>query len=65
MAKTGDILSVKEVSDEYRINMNTLAKWRSERRGPRFIKVGRKILYRRDDLEDYFNSHIQETIESI
>ena len=39
----------------------TLANWRSQRRGPRFIRVGRLIRYRIEDLESYLDSRIVET----
>jgi hypothetical protein len=31
----------------------TLATWRSQRRGPAFVKLGRRVFYRRDDLHAY------------
>ena len=31
----------------------TLARWRSEGRGPKFIKIGRRVAYRDQDLEDF------------
>ena len=38
----------------------TLANWRSQRRGPRFIRVGRLIRYRIEDLLAYLNAGIVE-----
>jgi hypothetical protein len=38
----------------------TLANWRSQRRGPRFIRVGRLIRYRIEDLQEYLNAGIVE-----
>ncbi len=39
----------------------TLANWRSQGRGPRFIRVGRLIRYDIRDLEAYLASRIVET----
>ena len=39
----------------------TLANWRSQGRGPRFIRVGRLIRYDIGDLEVYLASRIVET----
>jgi hypothetical protein len=38
----------------------TLDNWRSQRRGPRFIRVGRRIVYRVQDLEAYLDAGIVE-----
>jgi len=37
----------------------TLANWRSAGKGPRFYKLGRMIVYRREDLDRYFDEHLQ------
>jgi len=37
----------------------TLANWRSAGKGPRFYKLGRLIVYQRDDLDAYFEEHLQ------
>ena len=34
----------------------TLPNWRSQGRGPRFIRVGRLIRYRIEDLEEYLDA---------
>jgi len=37
-------------------NRQTLSNWRHERRGPAYCKVGRRIIYRREDLESYMTA---------
>ena len=39
----------------------TLDNWRSQGRGPRFIRVGRLVRYRLEDLEAYLESRTVET----
>lgn len=39
----------------------TLANYRWQGRGPRFIRVGRLIRYRLDDVERWINEHTIET----
>jgi len=34
----------------------TLYNWRHERRGPDYVKMGRKIIYRQSDLDRYMQS---------
>jgi hypothetical protein len=42
----------------------TLEVWRSLGRGPRFLKIGRKVFYKIEDLELFANAHVVETIDS-
>lgn len=39
----------------------TLDSWRWQRRGPRFIKVGRLVRYRESDLDAYLEGRTQES----
>ncbi len=40
-----NLLEIDEVTELLRISRSLLAKWRMAGRGPRFMKVGRRILY--------------------
>ena len=40
-----------------------LAPARRERRGPRFLKVGKLVRYRRADIEAYLSAHAVETAD--
>lgn len=47
-----EMLTDLEVAGALKMSRQTLANWRSEGRGPRFIKVGgRSVRYRRGDVE--------------
>ena len=39
---------------------STLAHWRSEGRGPRFVKLGAKVAYRGSDLNEWLASRTVE-----
>ena len=41
---------------------STLAHWRSEGRGPRFIKLGSKVAYRGRDLNEWLASRTVEPV---
>ena len=45
-----DLLSPIQVAAQVRVSVATLANWRSARRGPRFVKIGSSIWYRRCDV---------------
>jgi hypothetical protein len=52
-AKAAEFLGIPE---------GTLAQWRSQRRGPPFIKLeSRLVRYRQSDLEGYLSKHAVET----
>lgn len=46
-------LTPKELAKRLRANVNTLANWRWQGVGPRFIKVGRKVLYPLAEIEAF------------
>ena len=43
-------LEIDDVAGLLRVSRSVLAKWRMRGRGPRFIKAGRRILYRQSDI---------------
>jgi hypothetical protein len=50
-------LSVNQVKSEFPfINPGTLANLRCRKEGPRYFKVGKKVLYRRSDLLAWFEA---------
>lgn len=46
-------LTQEEVADRYRglVSVRTLANWRSQRRGPKFTKIGKTVLYEEGELD--------------
>lgn len=50
--QTAELLCVSEM---------TLRKWRWEGKGPRFIKIGRKVVYQEDHLSEYVNSMVRSS----
>jgi hypothetical protein len=51
------LLTPEEAAEFTRFALDTLAQWRSQRRGPPYIKLGRAVRYRVDDLERYLTAH--------
>lgn len=56
-------LSAKEIEATFNIDAGTLANWRSGKRGPRFVKIGKKVVYRTSDLEAFLARHTVLTID--
>ena len=45
-----ELITPEQVATELQVKTGTLAAWRNLGRGPKFLKVGRRIMYCRDDL---------------
>lgn len=45
---------IEEVSAEYDVPVNTLRFWRQNGYGPKAVKIGRRLRYRRADVEAWF-----------
>jgi predicted DNA-binding transcriptional regulator AlpA len=50
-------LTQREVAAHLRLSERTLERHRVSGTGPRFVKLGRRIVYRRDDVEDWAATH--------
>ena len=46
-------LTTKEVAERLRLHHQTLINWRVKGDGPRFIKVGRKVVYPLAEIEAF------------
>jgi excisionase family DNA binding protein len=57
--KASRLLRPKEVADYLGLPEHTLAKWRSERRGPPWMKLERLVRYRREDIDEWICTHLQ------
>jgi hypothetical protein len=52
-------LTPEEVSARYRgeVTVGTLRNWRAMRIGPTFVKIGKAVLYSRDELDMWDKAH--------
>lgn len=59
MTETLKVLSADAAARQLGLSKSTLAKWRLIGAGPRFSKLGRRVVYRIDDLEAWIlmNQH--------
>jgi hypothetical protein len=53
----GDYMTREELAAEIGIQPKTLAKWANLRRGPSFVKVGRKVFYRKDAVQAWLRTN--------
>jgi len=59
------MLSETEVAERHEIAQSTLRSWRTQRKGPRYYKVGRTVRYRIEDLDAFFAGVPVETMDSL
>jgi hypothetical protein len=46
------------------VRVQTLANWRSTKRGPRYVKVGRLVYCRRSDICDWLSDQVRDPAEA-
>jgi len=56
--KVNELMTGPEAAEFLRVSPQTLPRWRFDGTGPAFVRVGRKILYRRADLEEYVRRRV-------
>ena len=59
---TNELLTAAELAKRWRgkITEGTLANWRAQGKGPRFVKMGGVILYPLDQVEKYENENLKK-----
>ena len=50
-----ELLTVDEVAQIFKVPVGTIRKWRSAREGPRGIRVGKYLRFRRAAVEQYIS----------
>ncbi len=56
-----DLLTVREVASLIRVSKPTLDRWRTEGRGPRYVRVGTRVLYPKTEVERFLAENLVET----
>lgn len=53
-----DRLTVQEAANYLRLSKATLDIWRSQKKGPAYLRAGARIFYRKDELDTFLDSGI-------
>ena len=56
-----EVMTERQVSEIYGFTVPYLRRARRERRGPRFLKLGKLVRYRKSDIEAFLTAHAIET----
>lgn len=51
------VVNEKTAGEMLDLQVSTLQKWRWLRKGPKYLKLGRRVVYRLQDLEDFLERH--------
>ncbi len=51
-------LDSKQLARRWNMSHRTLDRWRWQGKGPRFIKIGGRVVYRIKDIEEYENARL-------
>ncbi len=61
----GKLLTSDDLAKRWSLNPLTPAQWRVRGVGPRYVKLGRKVRYRLEEIEEYERKHlVRSTAES-
>lgn len=55
-----DLLTTDQLSEELEMSVEALAQWRYRGQGPKFVKEGRWIRYRRADVDQWIEDRIHD-----
>jgi len=53
-----DKITQDQLADRWMISPRTLEQWRWLGRGPKFLKIGARVLYRLEDVEAYEGANV-------
>jgi predicted DNA-binding transcriptional regulator AlpA len=56
-----EVLNERQVEEVYGFTIPYLRRARRERRGPRFLKLGKLVRYRKSDIESFLSASAVET----
>jgi excisionase family DNA binding protein len=54
-----ELLTLKEGADQLRLSIHTVRAWIFQKRIP-FVRLGRRVLLRREDLEEFVTKNLHE-----
>ena len=57
-AATPELLTEQMLALRWHCSTSRLQRWRAAQKGPAYLKIGGKVLYRLEDLRDYEKAHI-------
>lgn len=60
-----EIFAEADLAEILDVKTQTLASWRAENKGPDYVKLGKSIFYRKQDVLDWINANVVLTRRQI
>ena len=60
-----EFMTPKELEQFTGLKMGTLANWRTKNKGPSYLKLGRRVLYTKKEINKWLKKQIVHTDESM
>lgn len=57
--KSTGMLNERQVAEYLNMSLGSLRRWRLFRKGPKYLKIGSAVRYRREDVDAWLNSNTQ------
>lgn len=58
-------LTTQQAATYVSLSPNTLNRWRWSGDGPRYVKLGRAVRYRREDLDAWLDERVRESTSGV
>ena len=55
-----DLMTLEEVAERTKTSINTVRYWRHTGQGPKFARIGRRVMARRADVEAWIDAQFEE-----
>lgn len=55
------INDIPETADQIGVKPSCLAKWRVTGEGPKFVKLGKRVAYRQQDIDSWIESKVRSS----
>jgi hypothetical protein len=52
------LISETETAERFHVKPQTLAAWRNRKRGPAYVKVGRRVFYRPSFIKEWLDAQV-------
>lgn len=60
-----DLLTEQMLAGRWHCSTSRLQRWRAANTGPNYLKIGGKVLYRREDISAYEDAHVVKTFVKV
>lgn len=64
-AQSGHLLNNDETADMLGVSRRTLPVWRVQGRGPKFIKIGKLVRYKREEIDAWMRQHTYDSTSAV